>query len=164
MKTIGPFSVMAMVCSEWAPREPSRHAGSSRPSDPEDFVGGLEEPRFDGDDQAFRQLVAVVGAAVVRHVRVAVDDVANAVTAELEVDRVAVFARDVADGVGDVAETVAGLATSMAAASASSVHLMMRRSSGSGSLPTTKLTAESATQPSTEMARSRETRSPLFRL
>ena len=56
------------------------------------------------------------------------------------------------------------LATSMAAASASSVHLMMRRSSGSGSLPTTKLTAESATQPSTEMARSRETRSPSFRL
>ena len=75
----------------------------------EDLVGGLEEPRFDGDDQAFAQLVAVVGATVVRHVRVAVHDVAHAVTAELEVDRVAVFARDVADGVGDVAETVAGL-------------------------------------------------------
>ena len=34
----------------------------------EDLVGGLEEPWFDGDDQAFAQLVAVVGAAVVRHV------------------------------------------------------------------------------------------------
>ncbi len=110
------------------------------------------------------QLVAVMGLAVVRHVRIAVHDVADAVSAELQVDRVAVFARHVADGVGDVAQTVAGLGDFDGGGQRFFSALDDAQVFGSGSLPTTKLMAESATQPSTEMARSRETRSPSFRL
>ena len=51
----------------------------------------------------------MVGAAIVRHMRIAVHDVTHAVAAELKVDRIAVFARDIADGIGDITETVAGL-------------------------------------------------------
>ena len=73
------------------------------------LVGGLEEPRFDSDDQARTQLVAVVGAAIVRHVRIAVHDTADAVTAEFKVNRITVFAGHIADGRGNITQTVARL-------------------------------------------------------
>ena len=74
-----------------------------------DLVGGLEEPRFDGDDQARTQLVAVVGLAVVGHMRIAVHDMADAMAAELQVDRVSVGTGHVAHGAGHVTQAVAGL-------------------------------------------------------
>ncbi len=75
----------------------------------EDLVGRLEIPRFDGDHEARKQLVALVRSAVVRHMRVAVHDAAHAVAAEFVVDRVAVGARHVADGMRDVSKAVARL-------------------------------------------------------
>ena len=74
-----------------------------------DLVGGLEEPRFNGDDQTRTQLVAVVGATVVRHMRIAVHDTADAVAAEFKVDRITVFASHIADSCGDITQTIARL-------------------------------------------------------
>lgn len=81
--------------------------------------------------RARTQLVAVMRAAVVRHVRIAVHDMADAVSAELQVDRIAVFACHVADWRrrrhpnGCPAEQ-----RRCRPPKRSSVHLIRRRSSG----------------------------------
>src|SRR5205085_50922 len=72
-----------------------------------DLVGGVQEPRLDGDHQAGPELEAAAGAGVVGHVRVAVHGAAHAVAAELQVDAEPGGPGGVADGRGDVEEPVA---------------------------------------------------------
>ena len=79
VSTIGPSSVIAIVCSEWAPREPS----SLRIVQPSGSVWiwsvAVQEPRLDGDHQPRAQWVAATGAAVVGDVRVPVHRAADPV-------------------------------------------------------------------------------------
>ena len=51
----------------------------------------------------------MVGTTVVRHMRIAVHDTADAVAAEFKVDRITVFASHIADGCGNITQTVARL-------------------------------------------------------
>jgi len=60
--------------------------------------------RLDGEDHAFYQLHARTRAAVVQHLRVLMEDLPDAVTAELAHDREARGFRVPLDGVADVAE------------------------------------------------------------
>ena len=90
VSTRAPSSVIAMVCSECEPREPSwkrsvQPSGSVKISFDVGRPPGLQRQR-----QPRAQHQAAAGAAGVGHVRVLVHGVAEAVAAELHVDRVAV--------------------------------------------------------------------------
>ena len=104
---MGSSSVIAMVCSEWAPREPS----ALRRVQPSASVTILSVVSRNQGSIAITspgsQREAAPGPAVVRHVRIAVHGAADAVAAEVGVDRVALRVRDRGDRRGDVADLVA---------------------------------------------------------
>ena len=72
-----------MVCSEWAPREPSALRIVQPSASVKISSVRVQEPRLDRDDQAGLEPEAAAGAAVVGDVRVAVHGPADAVAAEL---------------------------------------------------------------------------------
>ena len=114
-----------------------------------DLVGVCQEPRLDRDHQAGLEREPAAAPAVVGHVRVAVHGPADAVAAELGVDLVARLRADPGDGGRDVADLVAraGRLDAGGERRLGGVDQLLVSVRG---VPTTTLSAESETQPSTD--------------
>ena len=157
----GPSSVMATVCSTWAPREPSEAADGPAVRVGEDLVGGVQEPRLDGDHQArlaagsrgpARPSLGTCGSpCMVRptpwppNCRLTPSPPPRAtapIAAEMSPSRLPTTA------------------AAMPASRARPAVVDQARGPPRAAVPTTRLIAESATQPSTLAAKSRLSRSP----
>lgn len=139
-----------------APQRPSIGVG-------DEFIGRREEPGLERENQTGPQWEASAGAAVVGDVGVSVHRASDAVSTEVGVDQYPSPCATAATAAEMSPMRLPTEAESIAAARARSVVSMSRRSSSRAD-PTTKDTAESATQPSTATAKSRVTRSPSRRV
>src|SRR5699024_12292234 len=74
-----------------------------------ELLRGERPPRFDRQGQTGLEHESATALASVGHVRILMHRVAEAVTAEVEIDRDALSIGDVSDGLRDIAEAVARL-------------------------------------------------------
>jgi hypothetical protein len=113
VKISQPSSVMPIECSNWAESERSRvtavqpSSSSFTSARPMLIIGSI------GEEHAGLELRAGAGAAGVDDLGAVVEQAAQAMAAEIADDAVAVRLGMALDGVGDVAEPVAGPACSM---------------------------------------------------
>ena len=99
---------MPIECSNWADSERSR-VTAVQPSSSTFTSGSADvDHRLDGEEHAGLELGAGAGAAGVDDLGAVVEQAADAVAAEIADDAVAVRLGMALDGVGDVAEMVAG--------------------------------------------------------